>query len=85
MNHFLLVAIGIADVTQGGASTRGARACLPWAMVFNAFGVRVVNTINWCHPPITGGSVCRLAAAILCWFKSLIAGKMSETAAYFPR
>ncbi len=39
MEDVLLVAGQVANVTQGGAGTRSARACLPWAMVCNAVGV----------------------------------------------
>ncbi len=43
MDHMSLVAIASLCMTQGGAGTRSARACLPWAMLFNAFGVSRPN------------------------------------------
>ncbi len=43
MDHVSLVAIASLCMTQGGAGTRSARACLPWAMLFNAVGVRMPN------------------------------------------
>ncbi len=45
MEDFSLVAFVLACLTQGGADTRSlARACLPWALVFNAVGVCAFQT-----------------------------------------
>ncbi len=43
MEDFSLVAFVLACLTQGGAGTRTARACLPWAMMCNAVGVRAAS------------------------------------------
>ncbi len=54
--------IGIG-VPQGGASNRGARACLPWASVFNAVGVCMTNVDR----APQGGASTRGARACLPW------------------
>ena len=43
MDNVSLVAKDRTYMTQGGAGTRSARACLPWAMMFNAVGVRALR------------------------------------------
>ncbi len=54
IDHSSLVAIASLCLTQGGAGTRSARACLFWARVAKALGVGVLRVTGASLGPISG-------------------------------